>query len=95
MVSKDEASTIIDDRFLRNIVRGVKSALARDSKTNKYTYTKIEKEEITPDALNSRKDFKKGNAVTIDEAIQFYFNCIISTSTEYVIDFSTLKYWKK
>ena len=95
LVSKDEASTITDDRFLRNIVRGAKSALARDSKTNKYTYTKIEKEEITPDALNSRKDFKKGNAVTIDEAIQFYFNCIISTSTEYVIDFSTLKYWKK
>ena len=95
LVSKDEASTIIDDRFLRNIVRGAKSALARDSKTNKYTYTKIEKEEITPDALNSRKDFKKDNAVTIDEAIQFYFNCIISTSTEYVIDFSTLKYWKK
>lgn len=95
MVSKDQASAIIDDRFLRNIVRGAKSALAKDSKTNKYTYTNIEKEEILPDVLNSKKDFKKGNAVTIDEAIQFYFNCIISTSTEYVIDFSTLKYWKK
>ena len=95
LVSKDQASTIIDDRFLRNIVRGAKAALAKDSKTNKYTYTNIEKEEITPNSLNSKKDFKKGNAVTIDEAIQFYFNCIISTSTEYVIDFSTLRYWKK
>ena len=95
LVSKDQASTIIDDRFLRNIVRGAKAALAKDSKTNKYTYTKIEKEEVLPNALNSKKDFKKGNAVTIDEAIQFYFNCIISTSTEYVIDFSTLRYWKK
>lgn len=95
LVSKDQASAIIDDRFLRNIVRGAKSALAKDSKTNKYTYTNIEKEVVVPNALNSKKDFKKGNAVTIDEAIQFYFNCIISTSTEYVIDFSTLKYWKK
>lgn len=101
LVSKDKASTITDDRFLRNIVRGVKSALSKDSKTNNYTYTNIEKEEEVSNALNSKKDFKnakKGKndtVVTIDEAIQFYFNCIISTSTEYVIDFSTLRYWKK
>lgn len=101
LVSKDKASTITDNRFLRNIVRGAKSALSKDSKTNNYTYTNIEKEEEVSNALNSKKDFKnakKGKndtVVTIDEAIQFYFNCIISTSTEYVVDFSTLRYWKK
>ena len=106
-VSKDKASTITDDRFLRDIIKGVKSALAKDPKTNDYTYNDIEKEETVLNALNSKKDFKnskrskddpkkvENTVVTLEEAIQFYFNCIVSTSTEYAIDFSTLRYWKK
>ena len=95
LVSKDNASKIIDDNRINGITLGVKKALAKDSKTANYSYEDIVPETTTEKPLNSKGELKKGTGVTLNEAIQFYFNCIVSNATAYAIDFNNLKAWKK